>query len=117
MPGAIAILFSLQLAGELLARSLSLPVPGPVIGLALLVLLFRARPDLAAYCEGTARSILAHMSLLFVPAGVGVISNLDLLIGNWLAISVVLAASTLISMLVSVAVFLSVVQVSGGGND
>lgn len=114
---AIAILFSFQLAGEVIARSLALPVPGPVIGLALLAMLFTFRPALVSQVEGTARTILAHLSLLFVPAGVGVVANLNLLADNWLAIGIVLFVSTVLAMLVSVATFRLMVRGSEGGND
>jgi putative effector of murein hydrolase LrgA (UPF0299 family) len=111
---AVAVLFSFQLAGEVIARLLSLPVPGPVIGLALLAVLFALRPELVPRVEGTARTILSHLSLLFVPAGVGVVANLDVLADNWLAICVVLVVSTVITLLVSVGTFLLVVRATGG---
>jgi holin-like protein len=114
---AVAVLFSFQLAGEVIARFFLLPVPGPVIGLALLAALFLVRPDLVKAVEGTARSILAHLSLLFVPAGVGVIANLDVLTDKWLAICIVLVISTVFTLLVSVGTFVLVARVQGGGDD
>lgn len=117
MLATIAVLFSFQLVGEVIARSLALPVPGPVIGLALLATLFAFRPAVAGYMEGTARTILAHLSLLFVPAGVGVVANLDLLASNWLAIGLVLVVSTVLAMIVSVGAFLVVVRATGDRHD
>ncbi|MEO9530546.1 CidA/LrgA family protein [Roseibium sp.] len=114
MLGAVAVLFSFQLAGEVIARFLGLPVPGPVIGLALFAALLALRPDLVPSVEGTARTILSHLSLLFVPAGVGVVANLDLLADKWVAICVVLVASTVTTLLVSVGTFLLVVRMTGG---
>lgn len=113
MLGPIAILFLCQLAGEIAARALALPVPGPVLGLALLFLVFVIRPDVAVFVGDVARVILAHLSLLFVPAGVGVLGNLALLSENGLAIAIVLIVSTLFAMLVTVGVFLGVRRLIG----
>src|ERR1700735_3928193 len=82
------ILLVFQLVGEVASRGLALPAPGPVIGLALLVIALglyqRWRPldedALAASDLGhAARGLLAALPLLFVPAGVGVVQYLGLL--------------------------------------
>lgn len=114
---AIAIILSCQLAGEASARALALPVPGPVIGFVLLFLLIWLRPALAETVGPTARGILAHLSLLFVPAGVGVVGNLDLLSRNWLPIAAVLVISTVIAMIASAVTFLAVHRLTGGKHD
>jgi holin-like protein len=71
-------LLLLQSIGELLARGLSLPFPGPVVGMILLLGALRwplVREPVAACAD----FLLSHLSLLFVPVGVGVITNLSLL--------------------------------------
>jgi len=75
----IAVLLSFQLLGEVLARGAQLPLPGPVLGMALLLVAFLLRPALADRMLTTTQGLLSHLSLLFVPAGVGVISHADLL--------------------------------------
>ena len=73
-----AWLLVLQSAGEALARLLKLPFPGPVVGLLLLLVALRwplVRTPVAACAD----FLLAHLSLLFVPVGVGVVANLGLL--------------------------------------
>jgi holin-like protein len=96
MIALIAVVLGLQLAGEIIARWLGLPVPGPVIAmLALFVALsFRAQAALSRL----ANTLLGHLSLLFVPAGVGVINYLGRLSEHWLAIGATLVASTLIAI-------------------
>ena len=76
-----AWLLALQTAGELLARGLGLPFPGPVVGMLLLLAVLPARVvrEPVAAC---ADALLAHLSLLFVPVGVGVMTHLPLL-GNY----------------------------------
>lgn len=96
----LALLLGCQLAGELLARATGLPWPGPVLGLLLLVGLLAAGPwqgPIGAACE----VLLAHLSLLFVPVGVGVITHLDAVARHGLALAVVLLLSTWIGLAVT----------------
>jgi holin-like protein len=111
------ILLAFQLVGEAAARWLALRAPGPVIGLALLVLALsvyqRWRPldeeALAASDVGQAASgLLAALPLLFVPAGVGVVQYLGLLREQGLALAVALVVSTVATLLATVGVFLLV---------
>jgi holin-like protein len=111
------ILLAFQLVGEAAARWLALPAPGPVIGLALLVIALsvyrRWRPldeeALAASDVGqAARGLLTALPLLFVPAGVGVVQYLGLLREQGLALAVALVVSTVATLLATVGVFLLV---------
>lgn len=93
----LALLLLAQSAGELLARGLALPLPGPVIGMGLLagvLMLPGVGTALAAPVGTAADALLAHLSLLFVPLGVGVIAHLPLLRQHGLALAGVLVAST-----------------------
>lgn len=74
----LAWLLVFQAAGEFLSRALALPFPGPVVGL-LLLLAGLALPAVRAPVQGCADFLLAHLSLLFVPVGVGVLAHLDVL--------------------------------------
>ena len=107
------VLLAFQLMGEVLARGLGLPAPGPVIGMALLALALAAwtrRRGGTEYGDvgRVAAVLLGALSLLFVPAGVGVVQYAGLLADNALAIGVALAVSTLATLLVSVGAFLAV---------
>lgn len=102
----LGFLLAFQLAGEVTVRGLGLVVPGPVLGLALLVLCLSARPELSEKLRPTTSVILANLSFLFVPAGVGVIGNLEVLSDDWLALLVILVLSTLLAMLAAVGTFL-----------
>ena len=82
---SLTFLLLAQLAGEVIVRALGLPVPGPVIGLILLALIMAWRGIPPALHE-TALGLLRNLSLLFVPAGVGVIRQADVLAENWLAL-------------------------------
>jgi holin-like protein len=95
---ALATLLVFQLIGEALVRSLSVPVPGPVVGMALLLLALVLRPATLEAIKPTAQTLLQHLSLLFVPAGVGVILHLQRLGDEALAIGVALVVSTLVGL-------------------
>jgi putative effector of murein hydrolase LrgA (UPF0299 family) len=104
-----------QLAGEVIVRGLSLPMPGPVVGLLSLLLLLLARDRFGVLARGplqqdgvenASRGLLAHLSLLFVPAGVGVMQKLDVVADHGIAIAAVLAISVVLTLLVTVATFL-----------
>ena len=114
MIASLSLILLCQLAGEVFVRGLGLPVPGPVIGLMLLLVLLLARdrfrilargPLQQGGVENTSRGLLAHLSLLFVPAGVGVVQKLDLIAEHGIAIIVILAASVLVTLVVTVATF------------
>ncbi|MDR0213824.1 MAG: CidA/LrgA family protein [Comamonas sp.] len=97
----ITWLLLLQLAGEALAHLFNLPFPGPVVGMLLLVIslkLHRVREPVHA----AASYLLSHLSLLFVPVGVGVITHLDLLRDYGFKLMLVIALSTWAGMAVTV---------------
>jgi len=96
----IALLLGYQLVGEALALGLGLPIPGPVVGMLLLLLTLVVRRGAAAP-DTTADTLLSHLSLLFVPAGVGVIVHAERLGGEWLPIVAALLVSTVVTLVVT----------------
>jgi len=98
---SLALILLCQLIGEVLTRLTHLPVPGPVIGMGLLFggLVIRGGPP--EKLEKTADSILSHLSLLFVPAGVGIMLYLDLIADQWLPILAALLVSTALTIAVT----------------
>jgi holin-like protein len=115
MIASLSLILLCQLAGEVFVRGLGLPMPGPVVGLMLLLVLLLARDRFAALARGplhrdgvenASRGLLAHLSLLFVPAGVGVVQKLDLVAEHGIAVAVVLAISVVVTLLVTVVTFL-----------
>lgn len=96
----LAILLLLQSAGEVLARLLKLPFPGPVVGLVLLLAALRAE-WVRERVGGVARFLLQHLSLLFIPIGVGVMTHLNVLSEYGLRLALVLLLSTWICLVVT----------------
>jgi putative effector of murein hydrolase LrgA (UPF0299 family) len=125
MIASLSLILVCQLVGEVVVRGLGLPLPGPVVGLVLLLLLLLARDRFAVLAQGplrgdgvesASRGLLANLSLLFVPAGVGVVQKLDLIAEHGLAIAAVLAISVIVTLLVTVATFLIVSRLTGRRN-
>lgn len=97
----LATLLVFQAIGEVLSYTLQLPVPGPVIGMALLVGWLRFKPGAYAQLREASLGLLRHLSLLFVPAGVGVMLHTGRLAAEWLPILVALVASTALTIAVT----------------
>jgi holin-like protein len=115
MIASLSLILLCQLAGEVIVRGLGLPMPGPVLGLLLLLLLLLARDRFKVLARGplqrdgvesASRGLLANLSLLFVPAGVGVVQKLDLVAAHGIAVAAVLVVSVVVTLLVTVATFL-----------
>ena len=99
------LLLLFQLAGTVLQSLLHVPIPGPVIGMALLAAWLLWRKDAAVQrMAKVADPLLAWFGLLFVPAGVGIVANLALLRQAWLAVLIGLAGSTLLTVFVTAGV-------------
>lgn len=98
MIAAFALILGFQLVGEVLSRWLGLPLPGPVLGMVGLLLAFMIWPRLARHMQTVLRPLLMHMSLFFVPAGVGVITHEALIGDHGVAILIVLVTSTLLAL-------------------
>ncbi len=112
----LAWLLVMQSVGEVLARYLRLPFPGPVIGMLLLLLSLGAKPvndSVAAVAD----FLLAHLSLLFVPVGVGVMTHLGLFGQYGFRLILVIVVSTLVGLGVSALVLQALIRSQSGAVD
>ncbi len=110
---AITLLLAFQLAGEVLARLAGWPLPGPVLGMVGLLAAFAAFPRLHDLIQPTAQGFLAHLSLLFVPAGVGIIGHLGRLGRDGGPVALAIVISTLLAIAVGAGVFVGVARLTG----
>lgn len=101
MLGAITLLLVFQLIGEVLAQLFALPIPGPVIGMALLFGALALRGGPTNELRDTAQGLLQHLSLLFVPAGVGIMLHFRRVGDEWLPLAASLVGSTVITIAVT----------------
>ena len=124
MIASLSLILVCQLIGEVIVRGFALPMPGPVVGLMLLLVLLLARDRFAPLARGplqgggvetASRGLLANLSLLFIPAGVGVVQKLDLLAEHGIAIMAVLAVSVVVTLLATAATFVVASRIMARG--
>ena len=101
MLASFAVLLVFQCLGAGLVYLSGLPLPGPVAGMLLLFAALLAFPALRQYIENTANELLRHLSLLFVPAGVGIVVAASSGNGHWWALLAGLVGSTVLTMAVT----------------
>jgi len=103
-----SVLLICQCIGEGIAYALHLPVPGPVIGMMTLFCALVLRPALLDRIQATGDDLLRHLSLLFVPAGVGIFVAATSLQGQWPAIIAAVVVGTLTTLAVTALVMRAV---------
>jgi holin-like protein len=105
MIGSLALLLGCLAAGEALAAWTGLPVPGAITGMSILLVGLAIRGSIGPSLEATAKGLLAHLALLLVPAGAGIVLHVVRLREEWLAISTALLASTALTLAVTAVTF------------
>jgi holin-like protein len=110
----LIVLLACQLVGELVVRTLDLPLPGPILGMVLLFVLLQVRrPAPTSALVQAPRTLLRYLPLLYVPAGVGVIAYLTRLREDALAISVGLVGSWVAGLAATALVTSFVLRLTG----
>ena len=109
----MTLLLVYQLVGEVSTRLLHLPVPGPVLGMMLLFITLLLRKRVEPVVEPAASALLSHLSLLFVPAGVGVMVHAGHMGEAWLPIIAALVVGTLITLAVTALVMQAMQRLLG----
>ena len=103
---SIFVIFFFQLLGEFIKKFFEMRIPGPVIGLILLLvtLIFlkkfkkTAMVNLKTDVVNTSNYILSYLSLLFVPIGVGVVMHLSYLENNLFRVLIIVFISTILTI-------------------
>jgi putative effector of murein hydrolase LrgA (UPF0299 family) len=114
---SLTLILALQLTGEVIVRALGLVLPGPVLGMVFFLLLLVFVPPLFEKVRSTATGLLQHLSLLFVPAGVGVVGHLEALGSDLIPLLVAIIGSTAAAIAVGALVFTLTAKLTGHAND
>lgn len=109
----VTVLLICQFVGEVLTRLLDTGLPGPVIGMLILFAALVVRGGVPEGLQRTAQGLLQHLSLLFVPAGVGVVTHLRLVGEQWLPITASLVASTVLTIIVTALIMVWMSRLTG----
>lgn len=97
----MSVLLACQFLGELVARGWGLPIPGPVIGMVILLLALMILGKVPGSLRLAGEGLLRYLTLLFVPAGVGLIAHFELIGNDLWPIIVTLVVSTAITLAVT----------------
>jgi holin-like protein len=106
----ITWLLLFQCAGEALVWAAGWPIPGPVAGMVLLLIALLIRGRAPDAMEVAGNGLAKHLSLLFVPAGVGVMQYAARLEAEWLPIVVALGVSTVLAIAATAVTFQTLVR-------
>ncbi|PLY14807.1 MAG: CidA/LrgA family protein [Sedimenticola sp.] len=109
----ITLLLIYQLVGEVLVFFTGLSIPGPVVGMLLLLATLIIRGHVSESLNATANSLLSHLSLLFVPAGVGVMVHFQRIEAEWLPMGVALLLSTVLSLAFTAFILSVMIRLTG----
>ena len=105
MINGFIILIALQLLGEAISTLLSIPIPGSVIGMVILLCGLIIKKSISEDLSIAADGLIKYIGLLFVPAGAGVSLYLDLIAEEWLMIIVASFTSTVLTLLSAAFIF------------
>lgn len=97
----IGVIFAICLIGEMLARWIPFPFPASIMGMILLFFLLFFRVLRPEHIRHKTDFMLKNMAFFFVPAGVGLLGNVDYLISNGIALLVICVASTILTFFAS----------------
>jgi len=97
----MSVLLACQFAGELLAQGLMLPIPGPVFGMVILLVALMIRGKVPSSLRLTGEGLLRYLTLLFVPAGVGLMVHFELIGADLWPIVLTLVGSTAVTLAVT----------------
>ena len=114
---ALLIILIAQILGEVVARATGLPLPGPVMGMIFVLGLLVAVPRLREMIRATAQTLLSHLSLLFVPAGAGVVGHLATLGDSTVAIVLAIVVSAVLAIGAGALTFSAVARMTGSSDD
>jgi len=109
MLNSVFLIFLFQLIGELVQKVLELNIPGPVIGLILLLtsLLLSKKYDhklikkLKINLINSAENLVHYIPLFFLPVGVGVVMHLSFLEGSLVKVLFIIVFGTLITLAIT----------------
>lgn len=97
------LILACQFAGEVIVQVVHISFPGPVLGMVLLLGLLVVWGDLPEDLEKAGDALLSNLSLLFVPAGVGIMGSAGILKANLLPLGAAIVCSSLLTIAVTAA--------------
>lgn len=97
----IGLFFLICLAGDFLSALLPLPIPGSILAMLLLFLCLMLRVIRPEHIEQKSDFLLGNMAFFFIPAGVGILEQLPLLLENLGPLAVICVVTTVLTFAAS----------------
>lgn len=113
----LTLILACQLIGEFAVSTANIPFPGPVAGMILLFGFLLIRGEIPEALGQVSGALLNNLSLMFVPAGVGVMVHLELLGSDALPLSIALVVSTLLTIAITALVMLWLSRILSADTD
>ena len=109
-----AQLLVFDLLGRALVGSFSLPIPGPVLGMLLMLLALMVYGRVPRGLALVGEQILRLLVLIFLPATVGIYFLRDLSSGDWRALIAAMVIGTLVSLALTALLLARLIRRSAG---
>ena len=93
----LAVILAVSFLGQVIASLLPIPFPGSVISMILLFLLLLGRIVKVPQIQQTAEFLTGNMAFFFIPAGVGILENWELLAQNLAALAIIAVITTFLT--------------------
>lgn len=113
----LTVIMLFEVAGDFLQSFLRLPIPGPVVGMALLLVALIGKGRLTGGLDLAAAGLLRYLPMMFVPAGVGVMAHFDLIRAEWRSIALALLGSSVLAVVVTALTMQGVERVSRAARE
>lgn len=97
---ALAVIFGFTFFGEFLSSTFNLPIPGSIIGLISLFIALVLKVIKVEKIKSAGEQLQKNMAFLFVPLLVGLSLQFDILKEHWLALTIVIIVTTIITYVV-----------------
>ena len=110
------IILGIYLIGELISKGFSLPLPGNIIGMLILLILLCTKVIKVEKVESISTFFLDHLAFFFIPAGVGLISSFTSIKDSLIYILVLCLITTAIVIVITGAVVQYIIKLQGNKN-
>ena len=97
----LTLILLCELIGEFAVRTLDIPFPGPVVGMVLLFTFLLIKGSVPEELDKVSTALLNNLSLMFVPAGVGIMVHFELLSTDIFPLSIAMVLSTILTIAVT----------------
>lgn len=95
------IILLILLFSDMIQSYFNLSIPSSIIGILILLLLLLFKLIRLEWVEDISKVLLDNLSLLFIPAGVGIINEFEIFKGNILPIIFIIVITTIVVILVT----------------